>query len=119
MVATKDVSIKFKLKLFQYIQKLCHTMGFLTLQPNPSRSFQLKILLHLLPPILCLVPSVMFLLTEANSMQDYELSIFVISSIFECVACISVMIWNVPHILEVIEKFEEIIEKSKFRYTKY
>lgn len=50
-----------KLKSFQCIQTFCHTMGFFPSQPNPERTFRLRTALYLLPPILFLVSSVIFL----------------------------------------------------------
>lgn len=102
-----------KMKLFQFIQKLCHTMGFLTSEANPRRVFRLKTVLYLSPSILVFIPLMTFLLTAANSIQEYELSILMITSELDCLTGISVMICNMQHILEVIGKFEKIIEKSR------
>lgn len=114
IVTAKAASMKSKvrLKLFQYIQRLCQSMGFLTSQPNPRRIFHSKILLYLLPSIVFLIPSLMFLVNVADTMQEYELSILVITSVILCITCILAMISNMQKILNVIGKFEEIIEKS-------
>lgn len=55
----------------------------------------------------------MFLLTEADSIQEIELAIFTLTSVMASINNIMVVIWNMPSILKMIEKFEEIIEKSK------
>lgn len=89
-------------------------MGFFPSHQGPNRlQVQLKILLYLLPPISYFISSVVFLLTTANSIQDYTLSILMTTSIFTCVSYIVVMISNMPQILEVIEKFEKTIENSE------
>lgn len=55
----------------------------------------------------------MFLLTEADSIQEIELAVFTLTSVMASINNIMVVIWNMPSILKMIEKFEEIIEKSK------
>lgn len=109
------VLMTVKFKLFQCIQKFCHTMGIFPSQPNSKRSFRWKTLLYLLPPIIFLVPLVIFLLTIADSMQEYGLSVFMITSVCVSISNILGTIWCMPNILEVIEKFEQIIEKSKYK----
>lgn len=59
----------------------------------------------------------MFLFTAVTSIQEYELSIFVITSVFVSMTNILVMNQNMPENLKVIETFEKIIEKSKLANT--
>lgn len=106
-------SMKSGMKLFQCIRQFCHTMGFLPSQSNPARTFRLKTLLYVVPPILFFVSTIMFLLTEADSIQEIELAIFTLTSVMASINNIMVVIWNMPSILKMIEKFEEIIERSK------
>lgn len=111
--------MKLVIKLFQCIQKFCDTMGFLPSQPNPTRTFRSKTALYVLPPILLFVSTVIFLLTDADSIQESELAVFTLTSVMSSIINIMVMIWNMPSILYVIEKFEEIIEKSKWEWRRF
>lgn len=103
-----------KLKLFQCIQKFCKTMGFFPSQLNPRRAFRLKTLLYILPPIFFFVSTLIFLLTNADSIQEYDMAVFTLTSLIASIINILVMIWNMPKILILIGKFEEIIEQSKY-----
>ena len=102
-----------KMKLFQFTQMLCYSMGFFPSHSNSRHAFRWKLFLYLLPPILFFISSVLFLLTFADSMQDYVVSVSMITSTFICIVDTPMMIFNMAKILEVIEKFEELIETSE------
>lgn len=102
------------LKLFECVRKNCKLIGIDFSDQNQSYFVYSKIILIYVPTIFALISSFGFLIFKANSPQEYDMSYFMIISSCASIAYFSVIIWKVPTILEMINQFEENIEKSGF-----
>ena len=103
------------MQLFQCVRTACQRMGIFLYHPNQNQTFNLKIVLTVLPILFFIISSMAFLLFEAQTMQDYQDSFIASSStIMASLNFAIIVFWKVPKMLEMIESFEKIIEKSKF-----
>lgn len=88
-------------------------------QSNQNYTQNSKTLLFLLSFIQMFISSAAFFLFQAKSMQEYFKTLSVIITIFVCVIYISICKWKMVDILQLIEKFEEFIRKSKRMMSAY
>lgn len=99
--------------LFQFIRRIYQTMGILSPSSNNQKyPINSKILIILLPTTFFCISSVIFLLLESKSIQEYGDSLYWSTSAIEAVFLFFRTVWKMPVTLKFIEQFEEIIQKS-------
>ena len=101
------------MKLFQFVLNLCEMMGIVPLHPYRNCSLNLNTICILLCISLFFIFSVVFAMFKAQTAEEYGDSIYMSIGEFGAVVNFSLTIWKMPHILILIKKFEELIEKSK------
>lgn len=102
-------------KLFRSVQKCYQTLGVYPFQPENVRTCVLnrKILLAMFLYVQQCIAAVTFFLIEANSVLDYAVSFYTYISMLFCVYYFIILIRKMPQIIELIEKFQQFMEKSK------
>lgn len=101
------------IKLFQCVKKSCGTMGINLSHTNQNCSLNSRIILCFVPLIIFLISSSAYMIIVANSMLEFSDSFYINITAFSNIFTISITIWKMPIILNVISKLEKIIEKSK------
>lgn len=106
------------MELFEFLREFYQKMGFISSRPaHRIYAFNWKTLLLLLAPTYFCISTFLFMLFQANSLQDHtkfmDLSYWTASS-FQSVLIFVITILKMPNIIKVIKKFEEIIQKSEW-----
>lgn len=99
--------------LFRFLRKFYRAVGIHPSQSDQNYcSFNRKNVVF----CLCLVPSTIataaFFLFKAESISDFELSLFFLPCCLLCLALYLILIWQIGKILKFIEDCEEFIERS-------
>lgn len=103
------------MKVLQSICKFYENVGIKPPQPNKYYSFQWKHLICLLFLIQLFCTATAFILFEAKSVVEYAEAFFPSSTEVAAVICLTVSISKISTSLQLIEKFQEFIEKSKLK----
>lgn len=104
------------IKLFQYLQSRHQAVGIYPPGPNQhSGSFNSKNSIFIFFFAQGWIASFAFFLFEAKSAYDYGFSFYVIITELATLAYYSITILKMPDILTLIEKYEELIEKSEWK----
>lgn len=104
------------IKLFQFNEKLCQTLGIFAVKFNSNRhkSNAINVIFAI-----CLthfaMTSVAFLFYDAKSMDDYGVAILELNCITVALAYYFVSIWKMEDCLKSIENCEQFIETSKLK----
>lgn len=93
-----------RIKSFQYIQKICEFMGIILSHSNRNYSLKPRIVLFYVPTA--------YMILEANSAVNFNNSFYINVTALSNFFTISLTIWKMPTILNVIMKLEKIIERS-------
>lgn len=104
--------------LFQTVQKIYKTMAIhpSLSQPNRFCSLNVKIQIFLIIVLQTLFASTAFLLFKANTIQALADSFYVSLTHAFCLIYIIIKIWKVADILQLIDQYEQFIQKRKFFY---
>lgn len=102
-----------KIELFQCVKKVFKLMGIKRSHPNRNCSINLRILLCCVPVTLFLISSTGYMVLKANSVLEFNDSFYVNVTALLNICSISISIWNMPKILNVIKQLEKTIAKSK------
>lgn len=102
------------MKLFQSIRKFYQEAGIQPPQPNQNYSFQWNHFFCIFFLIQLLCSTMAFILFEAKSVVEYAEAFFPSSTVVAALLNFIVCILENTNILQLIVKFEEFIEKSKF-----
>ena len=105
--------IQQTMKLFQFHLNLFQVMGIVPLHPNQNYSLNLKSIFIFLTISFYLIFSIAFVMFEAQSAEEYGDSIYMSIGNLASLVSFSITIWKISHMLILIRKFEEMIEKSK------
>lgn len=106
------------MKFFRLLQKSCQIMDILPSGQSTKSSFNLITLLILLPTILFSISSMAFLLYKPQSIQEHRDSFFATTSSFVCLANFSVVIGKMPNFLQMIQKFDDFVQKGERKNDK-
>lgn len=103
-----------RIKLFQFIRKICQKIGAYPLQPNQSRySINSKNWFH----ILCLnqffISTTAYFFFEANSMVEYGMTFLISTANFVVSSCFLMAFLQKEKISNSVGNWEGFIEKSK------
>lgn len=102
------------IKLFQFNQEFCQTIGIELPQSNRNRYKRKAINLIL---IVCLVQyataTAGFLVYDAKSMGEYSVTFFAMICIIEALIDYLIIIWKLEDISKFIENCEKLIGKSE------
>lgn len=111
------VEAKFKIKLFQSVQKFNQMTGIYPSQPNQNYSFNWRSVAILLLFTLTFISSIAFIVIEAESIPEYAQSFYICITEL-CIAMDFIaMCCKMRNVLQLIETYEEFIEKSRvFRF---
>lgn len=88
-------------------------MGIKRSHPNRNCSINLRILLCCVPVTLFLISSTGYMVLKANSVLEFNDSFYVNVTALLNICSISISIWNMPNIFNVIKQLEKTIAKSK------
>lgn len=102
------------IKLFQFNQKYCKTIGIQLPETNRKGcKYNWINLGFFICSIEFFITSSAYLLYDANSMAEYGIVFFVLTTVIECMVAYLISILKVKEISEFIENCEDFIEKSK------
>lgn len=104
-----------KIKLFQCIRNACETIGICVSEQNRNFSINAKILFVYLSLLSLFISSMAYIVVIANSALEYSDVVIMVVTSFVSIVTFSVNIWKMQIILNVIEKLEETIRKSKLK----
>lgn len=107
-----DEIVRRTMKLFQCVEKSCQMMGISLSYQNLTFKFTLKTIFLLMSTILFFCSSIGFLLFKGNSAEEYEISLFFTGSAFSCIGNFAIIVGKMSKILQIIQRFEDIVEKS-------
>lgn len=101
--------------LFQTVQKIYETMAIhpSRSQPNRFHSLNVKLQFFLLINIFILITASGFFVFKANTIQALSDSFYVSLTHVFCLIYITIKIWKVTAILQLIDQFELFIRKRK------
>lgn len=102
-----------KMKLFQHLLKFLEALGIFIQKSSQDWKQKSRTLFYLLSPIQLIAPTGAFFLFQAKSIREYIQSLNVTIMVSICVVLILISTWKINDILELIEKFEQFIEKRK------
>lgn len=101
-------------KLFQFNPKYCETIGINLPESNESRYlYKVKRVIYVIFEASFWIPSLAFLLADAELMEDYGMTFFNLITITFTWAMYFMTSWKMDDISEFIEKCEAFIQKSK------
>lgn len=106
------------MKVFQMALRSCGSLGFgpnqLTTRKYPINRKNLQAL-----SILCatLSLSCAYFFIEANTFEEYALSVNLCVSLIVCVAVYFIFIWKNQSICDLLENFESTVNESKLNFT--
>lgn len=102
------------IKLFQFIQKFCRTIGIYSPKPNQNRYRYSSMNWF---TIFCfdqfIISTASYLLFEADSMSEYSITLFICLITIGCKIFSLIAFWQVKSVSECVENWEKFIEKSK------
>lgn len=104
------------IKLGLAIQQYYHTMGIYPKQPNHHYSINARNLFFSLSMTLISISTTAFFIFKAKSIGEHAETLYIASTQMTGLFIFLVTFWKMPKILKIIEKSEELIEKSKFRF---
>lgn len=102
------------IKLFRFTEELYHTIGIYALQSKEVRLFNLKNGFCTFVWIQMGTLSGAFFLFKAERLDEYGISFHVTVSVAAGLFYFITTIFQMGNILELIEKFEEFIGRSKY-----
>lgn len=103
------------IKLFPSTQKYYQAIGIFPSQLQPSGQFHWKNLVILCACILCLISIMTYFLFEANSLAELAITFYGCTGLVSAIFYYLTNIFQRENIFELIQKFENFIEKRKFR----
>lgn len=106
------------LRLFQCVKEKCETMGINLSHLNQNCSINWKILVFFVPTLLFLISSTVYMVYMADSVLEFNDSFFINLTAVLNFASTSILIREMPIILELIAKLERTIEKSELYQIK-
>lgn len=109
-----DATMAGSIKLFETVRKCYHMMGIYSIQSNQIQSFNLKTFIFSLSNTCFFLSSAGYVLFRANTLQEYGISIFIVTTIFILSVNSLIIVWRLKHILKFIDMCDSFIEKSKF-----
>lgn len=99
------------IKLFQFNQKFCQTMGIKLSRSNKNR-YVFEHVIFVIFETLFAITLVAFLLYDAESMGEYGATFFTLITIMLAFVIYFVMVWKIQNIMKFTENCERFIEKS-------
>lgn len=103
-----------QIKLFQSFQKFHQMLGVRLCESNQSYSFNYRSVVILLQIIFNLTSSTAYSLFKAKTIEERVQSVYVSITELSVMITFSTMCRKMTNILQLIQKFEEFIQKSKF-----
>ena len=100
-------------KLFQSAQIYFIALGICPTKPNQKYAFNMTSFFVLFPMLLIFISTTTFFFLKAETIQEYSDTFYVSSTEFSFIVCFLVNIWKMTTILQLIEKYEEFVRKSK------
>lgn len=108
-----------RIKLFHSVQKFNQTLGIHPSRPDQRYSFNFSSAIVLLLIVLTFISSVAYFLYKAKTIEEH-VQTFYISLTALCITIdFLTMCWKMTNILQLIEKYEEFIKKSKFTVIRH
>lgn len=104
---------RFTMRLFQSLQTFYRATGIYPHQSHRKCPINWKSLFIILTLIQFGILEGAYFLTKANSVDEYGSTFYTAISSFSSTMFFSINIWKMTEILRLIEKFEELINKSK------
>lgn len=101
------------IKLFQFLQKSYKTLGICPSQDHEGLAFNTRNVIFLFCYAQMFLSVLAFFIFKADTMLEYGNSFFMFETQFYIAMDFLVLMWRITNILELIEEFEEFIEKSK------
>lgn len=108
-----------QIKLFQSAQKYIRRLGIYPSQPNQSYSFNLKNAFSLSLLILMFIFRIAYFLYEAQTIAEHAQIFYLSVTEMALIVDFVTMCWKIGDILQLIEKFEQFIQKSKLLKFSY
>lgn len=102
-----------KLKSFQFTRNYYQLSGIYTPQANQDYSLNAKVLLNLFLFVAYVAAAFAYLLFEANSIGENAYSYCMSITLLWCTVLLTADTLKIPNILQLIEKYDEFIHKSK------
>lgn len=100
--------------MFQPIQKLYQTVGINLPLSNRRYPLNARNLFYLLSFLPMFISSTSLFLFKANNIIDYTISFYVFLTELVSLIQFTIELYKVPMTIELIEKFEKQMEKSKW-----
>lgn len=101
------------MKLFQSLQTFYRMMGIYPSQTDKMPSFNFRNLFIPLNLLVLFILQIGFFLFKAKSIVERAETFYSSLTIIGCMMIFLLQFWEMTNILELIEKFEKFIEKSK------
>lgn len=99
-------------ELFYSLRQLYKTLDIYPSKTNQTYRFKWKTIFFVFPIILMFITSFAFFLWEAETVDDYGTSFYGSMTQLSQTHNILMIIWQMPTILELFRKFENLIESS-------
>lgn len=110
----RSQNVQTEINFFEPIEQYCHIVGIKAHQTNQNNRFNARNLTILLVFGIFIVLEVFYIVYEAKSFDEYNITVYVISSLLGISICFANLIWNMPKIFHVFKSIEAIIRNSKF-----
>lgn len=112
IMATTNTHVTI-IKSFHFMRTLFQTTGIYSPQQNKNRSMNKKVLLILLCFVQFLIASCAYFLFKAKSIGDLAYSYLISFTLMVCLVYMIINTLKIPKTLQLIDKFDEFIRKSK------
>lgn len=103
------------MEFFQTLCKIYRAIGIYPVQPNQYYSLNARNMMILILGAWFFVAIVLFILYDANNVVDFAELFFQALSAFICSIQFSLCFWQIPNILNLMKRFDEFVEISKFK----
>lgn len=103
------------IKLVVSVKQYYRTMGIYPKQPNQYYTINARNIFFSLSMALISISTSAFFIFKASSIREYAETLYIASTQMTGLFIFLITFWKMPKILAIIEKSEELIEKSKFQ----
>lgn len=110
--AKKSPKSLIKMRAFECVENYFRIIGIDLQQSQQKYPFNVKIVLILFIFVCGIISNVVFLFSETQTFQEFNGSLYEISSAFVVATSFSIFTWNMPKLFRFINSLEAIVNKS-------